>query len=79
MDFSLRRLFLRHRHSTPPRSRRDQVATSMRGFTETVWPVGLESTEAGRRLLIDLESLDQAPAPKRDSEIPVRSMLLERD
>lgn len=52
---------------------------SAQGFIETIWESGLKSAEAGRRLLIDLEALGQAPAAKRNSKIPIRSVPLERD
>ena len=52
---------------------------SVQGCIETIWQAGLKSAEAGRRLLIDLEALDQAPAAKRNSKIPIRSVPLERD
>lgn len=51
----------------------------MQGFIEAIWQAGLKSTEAGRKLLIDLEALDQAPAAKRNSKIPIRTVPLERD
>jgi len=52
---------------------------SVQGFIETIWQAGLKSAEIGGRLLIDLEALDQAPAAKRNSKIPIRSVPLERD
>lgn len=45
----------------------------------TIWHTDLKSAEAGRRLLIDLEVLVQAPVAKRNSKIPIRSVPLERD
>lgn len=49
------------------------------GFVGTIWHTDLKSAEAGRRLLIDLEALVQAPVAKRNSKIPIRSVPLERD
>lgn len=54
-------------------------ATLVWGFVGTVWHTDLKSTEADRRLLIDLEALVQAPVAKRNSKIPIRSVPLERD
>lgn len=69
-------LLLRSRGGVLPRSRSDGVGC---GFVGTFWQAAPKSAGAGGRLLIDLEALDQSPAAKRNSKIPIRSVPLERD
>jgi len=69
-------LLRRHSGGVLLRSGSDGVGC---GFVGTVWQTAPESAGAAGGSSSILEALDQAPAAKRNSKIPIRVVPLERD